>query len=60
MRSTFPFSVKFLYVFIRIGHEHFIFLDFAIILIFLFKVLQVEVITYERIVVLAILTSRDH
>jgi hypothetical protein len=60
MRSTFPFSVKFQYVFIRIRHEHFIFQDFAIILIFLFKALQVEVITYERIVVLVILTSRDH
>lgn len=60
MDLTDSFSTKFQYVSIKTEHEHFIFQDFAIILTFLFEVHHVEVMTNERIVVLAILTSQDH
>jgi hypothetical protein len=59
MHLTDSFSTKFQYVSVRTEREHFIFQDFAIILTFLFVILQVKVMINEQIVVLIILTSRD-
>ena len=60
IRLTDSFSTKFQYVSIKTEHEHFIFQDFAIILIFLFEVLHVKVMSNEQIIVLIILTSQGH